>query len=219
MQCRTTCQSLLAASLTSTSLLIRNDTGYRARVAAIVSLMTSGQSDRFLSMFGFVPPWLPSAVGAIVMTAAVLESKIDSLLMNLDVAPQPTFAGSPAKANLERCRKRLEAAQPSNRQFAERTLALLDRVQAALEDRNAVVHSLWPASSQQVARGWRNLPPNQRESPVDDGVEPSWSRWTEMNEIAFEDLGNRLYGLVAEMADAVAAAGAWPQRNGQTSNP
>lgn len=160
-------------------------------------------------MFGFVPGWLPNIIGRIVMVAALVEGKVDSLLMNLSGRLQNTYAGKPVGGNIDLCRKALVLLADDNAEFATSTRALLDDVESALKRRNAIVHSLWPDNSIEAARGWRNLPPAQREPSV-PSVESAWTEWVEMDRHGFNDLVATLFDLVDRLVDAIATAGSIP---------
>ncbi len=160
-------------------------------------------------MFGFVPDWLPTLIGRVVMLAALTEGKVDALLMNLSGRLQSTYAGKPANGNLELCRMHLRKLGHEDEAFAAKTLQLLDDVDAALKRRNSVVHSLWPDSSVEVARGWRNLPPGQRDDAV-PGSEAVWTAWVEMDPERFDELVVLFVQLADRLADAIATAGSVP---------
>jgi hypothetical protein len=157
-------------------------------------------------MFGFVPYWLPTLIGKVVMVAALVEGKVDALLMNLSGRLQNTYAGKPVNGNIELCRTRLRGLGSQHEAFAVKTLELLDDVDAALKRRNAVVHSLWPDNTLEVARGWRNLPLVQRAQAM-PGSEAVWTAWVEMDRERFDELVALLVQLVDRLVDAIATAG------------
>lgn len=157
-------------------------------------------------MFGFVPGWLPDLVGRVVMVAALVEGKVDALLMNLSAELQSTHAGKPVLSNIRTIRARLDQIEAQFPDLAESTRLLLVDVERALKRRNAVVHSLWPDNSQDVARGWRNLPPNQR-AESEAGHAQVWTDWIEMDSARFADLFGELVDLVDRLVDAIARCG------------
>jgi hypothetical protein len=122
-------------------------------------------------------------VGRIVMLASLVELKLFDLLCTLDFKPQDQHAGKPAGEMIKQCRDQLEAHEAALRDTA---VALLDRVAAALEQRNSVVHSAWPNPTLDRAFGWR---PGRPRRQSDDG------RWTV--EIETDEL--KLTEVIAEL--------------------
>lgn len=155
------------------------------------------------------PDWLPALIGRVVIVAALTEGKVDALLMNLSGRAQNTYAGKPVNGNIDLCRTHLRGLGGDHEALAVKTLELLDDVDAALKRRNAVVHSLWPDNTVEVARGWRNLPPSQREEAL-PGSEAVWTAWVEMDRERFDELIALFVRLVDRLADAIAMAGSIP---------
>jgi hypothetical protein len=95
------------------------------------------------NMFGHVPEEFYGMVGRVVMVAAVLEMRLWDLATTLDGFDQQKHAGKSAKQLEEVCRPLLAGQQdPVLREQGDH---LLVRVREALNDRNDVVHSLWPS--------------------------------------------------------------------------
>ncbi|MBX3098592.1 MAG: hypothetical protein KF761_03350 [Salinibacterium sp.] len=145
-----------------------------------------------------MPDWLPALIGRVVMVGALTEGKASN-----------AHAGKPVNGNIELCRTYIRGLGGEYEAFAVKTLELLDEVDAALKRRNAVVHSLWPDNSVEVARGWRNLPPGQREEAL-PGSEAVWTSWVEMDRDRFDHLIVLFAQLVDRLADAIAMAGSIP---------
>lgn len=112
------------------------------------------------NMCGDVPEDFYAVVGRIVMVSAVLELKLLNLAQGLDRKnPQSAYAGKPAGRLITSTRKLLDT--PGMENFRDDGNALLSRVAAALEDRNAVVHNAWPNPTLKDASGWRPVIPGQ----------------------------------------------------------
>ena len=126
---------------------------------------TRGVSDAYGipdNMFGEVPEEFFAMIGRIVMVTSFLELRVLDLLTELEQTPQDVHAGKSGTDLIKGCRRRLGDYDPA---FAAAAGAVLDRVRVALDQRNAVVHSIWPAPGVDSAYGWR---------PVRGGREPSW---------------------------------------------
>lgn len=80
--------------------------------------------------FGFVPDWLPDLVGRCVMLAALIEVKVDAIVMNLSGEAQATHAGGNVDASLGRARKLVLKRIPETDQ--DQFLDLLARTGEAL---------------------------------------------------------------------------------------
>lgn len=114
------------------------------------------------NMFGHVPEIFFGRLGRVVMVASMLELRLLDLLTELDQAPQDKHAGTPAAGLIAACRVLLDRYDPA---FAESATGTLEKAQQALNDRNAVVHSLWPDPDTDSAYGWRPVRKNRRDSP------------------------------------------------------
>ncbi|MDQ0030162.1 hypothetical protein [Arthrobacter bambusae] len=158
------------------------------------------------NMFRYELGEFPALVGRVVMVAAVVEMKLEHLVMSLSGQPQEAHAGKGAGSSVKLCRRLLRARRSSfpdeSTVFAERVEPLLNDVESALYLRNDVVHSSWPVPG----KGWRNLPDNQREARQ-LGATPEWTKWVTFDEARLGDLLLELCGLVDRLADAIALAG------------
>ncbi|MCX2746258.1 hypothetical protein OOZ51_00325 [Arthrobacter sp. MI7-26] len=160
------------------------------------------------NMFGDVPEEFPGLVGRVVMMAALVELKVGHLLMNLPKGgeTQATHAGKPIKGLIELCQARLAARstefplEPTAP--AEKISALLESVKTTLEQRNGVVHSVWPSSSMDGANGWRHVHVKGQ-----SGRQTEWTRWIDMSEAKFRELILLLSKQVDELSDAIGMTG------------
>jgi hypothetical protein len=116
------------------------------------------------NMFGPSPPEEHfGLVGRVVMVAALIELRAGDLLTALDQAPQAKHAGKPASDHVKKCRKLLTDQGLS---YHEAGLAMLDKLDYVLNERNAIVHSVWPSPTIDYAYGWRPVTEGKR-SPTD----------------------------------------------------
>lgn len=92
-------------------------------------------------MFGPVPEEFYGLVGRVVMTSTLVEDRTLMLLWALDDEPQPTHAGKPFWQLRQLIEQRVDSVAGDLR--AEIT-DVVSRVAAAMDRRNALVHSLWP---------------------------------------------------------------------------
>jgi hypothetical protein len=93
-----------------------------------------------------------AVVGRVTMLGAFLEQRLLELLWAVDGGPQPLHAGKPVAQLMKLIDEGLVAYPESVRAGA---LQQLGRAKLALEDRNAIVHSLWPDPSLKIAFRWR----------------------------------------------------------------
>ena len=114
------------------------------------------------NMFGQVPEVFFGMLGRVVMVASMLELRLLDLLTELDQARQDEHAGKSGAALIVSCRNRLDGYDPI---FAASAAGVLDRARGVLDDRNAVVHSLWPHPGADSSYGWRPITRNKRDSP------------------------------------------------------
>lgn len=136
-------------------------------------------------MFGEVPEGFYGLVGRIALLAALLEDRLHVLFCVLDQAPQDRLAGESRTKLIKECRGRIDSVR-DERQWRE----FLNRAEAALHSRHAVLHSLWPFAQAQGVRGWRNVPRGRRRE-LNGPVE-----WTDLS-------ADQLPGLVTELVDLV----------------
>ncbi|MGH3873641.1 MAG: hypothetical protein ACRDSR_19380 [Pseudonocardiaceae bacterium] len=139
------------------------------------------------NMFGQVPETFFGMLGRIVMVTALLELRLLDLRTELERAVQDEHAGESAAQLIDGCRKRLDDYDPA---FAETARAVLDRARTALDSRNAVVHSIWPAPGIDGAYGWRPVRSPKREPP-----------WQSLESITVN--GSQLRDLIANSAGLV----------------
>ena len=103
-------------------------------------------------LFGQVPGQFYAVVGRVTMLGALVEQRLLELLWAVDDGPQSQHAGKPVSQLMRLIEERL-ASQPDDlRADARHVLA---SVRVALEDRNAIVHSLWPEPTLKIAFRWR----------------------------------------------------------------
>lgn len=113
--------------------------------------------DRFgvpTQMFGQVPD---DFYGLIALVATLLEDRVLSLLWALDDEPQATHAGLAATRLVPMIRQRAErhADALGGALVADIQSALVQSL-GVLEERHALVHSLWPQPTMEKAQGWRS---------------------------------------------------------------
>lgn len=120
-----------------------------------------GIPDQF---FGPVPGQFYAVVGRVTMLGALLEQRLLELLWAVDDGPQALHAGKPVTQLLKMIEGRLVSQPDDVRANAHEVLA---GVRSALEDRNAIVHSLWPEPSLKIAFRWRPRTLNRRDAPAD----------------------------------------------------
>ncbi|MCU1418179.1 MAG: hypothetical protein JWP32_2353 [Schumannella sp.] len=161
-------------------------------------------------LFGYVPPWLPQVIGRIVMVASLLETRTGALLMNLSRSPQSRYAGKPVSTIIDEARNRLGKLDVDHSDTVARALSLLSDVEVALNRRNAIVHNLWPDNTYELVRGWRDVPPSQREPASDTVTDAKWTAWIEAGNTDLSALVEELTDLVRRMSDMVAEAGSIP---------
>ena len=113
------------------------------------------------NMFGPVPEAFYGSVGRVVMMAAMLEVRLLDLLTELDRSTQDRYAGEQASALIKQCRALLPRYDAK---FAASARGVLDQTATALEQRNFVVHSVWPSPGLAEAFGWRPVRKAQRPS-------------------------------------------------------
>ena len=144
------------------------------------------------NMFGVVPDDFYAIVGRVIMLATQVEYRVLALLWALDrQQPQDVHAGKPARELLKECRSRLHGHDQAIRDAGR---GLLTRVQAALDERHAVAHSLWPSPGLDRAYGWRPIIEKRR-------TQGSWIASTETSEIELVTLIGTLVRLVEELKD------------------
>jgi hypothetical protein len=139
------------------------------------------------SFFGSVSDEFYGMVGRVVLVAALLEDRLLCLLWALDRAPQPTHAGKLRSELMTLCR---EKASVLSANLRDDMIAFLDDSDRVFDQRNAIVHSVWPDPSLTSARGWRSVVEKRRQVPHDYTV------WIATDE-------SKLRALLAEMVSLV----------------
>lgn len=108
-------------------------------------------------MFGPVPDDFYALVGRIGLVATLVEDRVLGLLWSLDDKPQPTYGGRSAAELYPLIEERVELhagelGADLIASISEATTATAD----ALEERHALLHSLWPNPTMEKAQGWRS---------------------------------------------------------------
>lgn len=109
--------------------------------------------------FGLVEERFYGAVGRVVMLSAVAELRLLDLCTALTGAEQGEHDGKNPTELLEASRAALPGFIGD---FAAKTESVLEQLRLLLEDRNAVVHSLWPSPATDDAWGWRPVRKTRR---------------------------------------------------------
>jgi hypothetical protein len=164
-------------------------------------------SDRFgipENMFGPVPEDFYALVGRIALVATLVEDRLLAILWALDDEVQPTHAGLSGTRLRELIGARLERVGPDMRAALG---PLLTRVQAAMDRRNAVIHSLWPNPSLEGSQGWRS---RRLPKSMGGGSEIVWTATSEAMLIG--DLAE-LVSLSTDLLRAANSAGADRRRS------
>jgi hypothetical protein len=132
-------------------------------------------SDRFgvpENMFGPVPDDFYGLVGRIALVSTLLEDKVMTMLYSLDTKPHPTYAGLPASQVAPEIRKRLKRRAEV---LGEALVGEIDDAVTAsatvLDQRHALIHSLWPNPTLDKAQGWRS----KRVKGSEQGSEIIWT--------------------------------------------
>jgi hypothetical protein len=124
--------------------------------------------------------------------------------------PQPTYAGKPLQSHLDEAERRLKQVEDVFPDFVTAVRELLVDTSAILQQRNAVVHSVWSGSRSELARGWRHISPGNRVA-AEPNAESPWTEWTEFTEEQFVDLTEELDALVDRLREQIALSGAVSQ--------
>ena len=125
--------------------------------------------------FGSVPERFYGALGRIVALGALSEMQFASLVCHLARLTEKTLAGHQMKQIVERFDKLAEKQSAAGRPLPEEVVAIRIDLKAAMDERNALVHSSWPTVTLELARGWRTVPKSLRTSDDEYVV------WTETN--------------------------------------
>jgi hypothetical protein len=142
--------------------------------------------------FGAIPDEFYAAVGRITLLSTLTEQYLLELVWALDREhTQDHHAGKQGSELIKLARPRLQLHPEIEADGG----ALLDRVQVALNGRNAVVHSLWPNATMDSAWGWRPVRKAQRE---DDEMQ-DWIVSTEHDALSIRELILELVALANEL--------------------
>lgn len=109
-------------------------------------------------MFGYIDPDFDffGLIGRVTALTAVVELRLWHLTTALHQKPQEEFATRSASDLVRLSRDALATEDPASRALGE---AVLERVRAALDRRNAVVHSVYPSPTPNLVYGWRGWQP------------------------------------------------------------
>lgn len=125
------------------------------------------------SMFGRVPEDFYCVAGRIVMVATLVEDRTLMVLWSLDDATQDTHAGKSASAVRQEVKQRIVSLAPIlGSDLVSQLNRILEDLEHASRRRNALVHSLWPNPSEELAQGWRSIRGPKGSEP------PSEIAWT-----------------------------------------
>jgi len=147
-----------------------------------------GEPDRFgvpARFFGAADEDFYAVLGRVVMVAALLEDRLLTLLTVLAKVPQGEYAGVSFTRLSKETRKALRV-RPTD--YANQVIDVLDRLAVRFEQRNELVHSLWPSPTLERAWGHRAVTLNKRTRPGDF-------------EVTVETNGAELTALLVDMAD------------------
>ena len=124
-------------------------------------------------MFGVVPEDFYAVVGRIVLVATMVEDRTLMLLWALDDATQDTHAGRSASDIRREVATRIaKHAAVLGDDLVSRLSKVLADVNDASARRNALVHSLWPNPTEELAQGWRSI---RQPKGIEPRSEISWT--------------------------------------------
>ncbi len=130
-------------------------------------------------------------VGRVVMLASLVELRLLYLLHALDPETgRDVHAGKPGAALIKLCRQHLSGLPT---QLARDGVDLVSQVATTLEERNTVVHSLWPSPGMDKLYRWRPAPKGKRTSPT------SYTVGDETSEAELRSLIEQLARLVEDL--------------------
>ena len=116
-------------------------------------------------MFGDVPDDFYGLVGRIALVATLLEDRVLGLLWALDDEPQATHAGLSTSQLIPKIRERTERhAKALGDDLVDDIESTLVAAAEVLDQRHALIHSLWPQPTLEKAQGWRSkrVPKSER---------------------------------------------------------
>ena len=117
--------------------------------------------------FGSVPGRFYGALGRIVALGALSEMQFASVICHLAGLREKTLAGQQIKQLVDRFDKLV-----GGRPLPDEVVAIRDDLKAAMDERNALVHSSWPTVTLELARGWRTVSKSLRTSEDEYAVGP-----------------------------------------------
>jgi hypothetical protein len=147
------------------------------------------------NMFGPVSDDFYAAIGRVTMVASILDMRLLELLWALGDEPQHVHAGRATADLIKRSNRRLTRLADGS---TEDGLALVEETTTLLKERNALVHSVWPETRLEGARGWRYGHPSQRNGGEVPSTEPVI--WTQ----ATAESLRRLVGSMVDLSDRLA---------------
>ncbi|GAA3734805.1 hypothetical protein GCM10022239_08670 [Leifsonia bigeumensis] len=159
-------------------------------------------------IFGYVPPRLPTLIGKVVMLAALLETKIEGLTSSVDNATQDVHGGRGFAVNSTAIKKRLSSyeANPAEQAFSAEVRVLLAEIEDVLEDRNFIVHGVWPKSSDFAWWGWKPRRKSKTSSRLD------WIEGRTLTPEEFIETCETLVSLLDRTQRAIEMAGSMSRR-------
>jgi hypothetical protein len=162
-----------------------------------------------VSFFGPLDPELPELIGRVVMLSTLLELKLANFAGSIDNGTQHSYLAVNASTNMRvaRARLRLYGDNDVELDFVKRARPLLTQVKRALDDRNEIVHRIWPEASATRWAGWKA----KRHVKTDETI---WTDWADYSRIWFVELVTRLIALIDDLSELVAFAGGLPRRFG-----
>ncbi len=159
-------------------------------------------------IFGPVPPRLPTLIGKVVMLAALLEAKIEALTSSVHNATQDAHGGRGFAANSATIRERLSSYEANDVEhaFSASVRGLLAEIELALDDRNFIVHGVWPRSSDFAWWGWKPRRTKKNQS------RPDWIEGRTFTPEQFIGVCEKLVNLLDRTQRAIELAGSLPRR-------
>ena len=153
-------------------------------------------------------PRLPDNIGKVVMLAAVLETKIESLASGVDNRYQEVHGGGGLAGSAPTIRRRLRLynQNPYEISFANRTEPFLVASKRVLDERNFIVHGVWAKTTD---AGWWAWKPRRYRKGVNGG---NWIEGKELAESDFVRICDELIDLIREAQELFSIAGSIPRR-------
>lgn len=182
----------MTLSLTSDGTAVpKDDPGDSPRRSSVHSMW--GQRDRFgvpANTFGAVPDEFYGAVGRVVMLSALVENTFAFVVTTLDRKQEADYAGQPI-GQLQKTLDRIAKDRVLSQRFVDARAEMIE----VLEERNAIVHSLWPSPTMDAARGWRPVVERKR-NPSGEHI-----AWVEHTDATLTALIGRLLNVYSALRD------------------